>query len=146
MGEDSNGQRRAYGSGSLYPHRGSWYAKWYVGTRQIKRKIGRKRKRGSREGLTKAQAEKEMRRLMREVKATPQERLSLREVGDAYIAHVRDFLERKPSTIQDYEGILNRVERGLPKKTVDRYVDSDIEGYVSAMKKAGRKPKTISTT
>lgn len=142
MGQD-NGQRRAYGSGSLYPHRGSWYAKWYVGTRQIKRKIGRKRKRGSREGLTKAQAEKEMRRLMREVKPTLQERLTLREVGDAYIAHVRDFLERKPSTVQDYEGILNKAERGLPKKTTDRYDGSDIEGYASSMKKAGRSPKTI---
>ncbi len=143
MGQD-NGQRRAYGSGSLYPHRGSWYAKWYVGTRQIKRKIGRQRKRGSREGLTKAQAEKEMRRLMREVKATPQERLTLREVGDAYIAHIRDFLERKPSTVQDYGGILNKAERGLPKKTIDRYGGADIEDYVSSMKKAGRSPKTIS--
>lgn len=139
----SNAQRRAYGSGSLYPHRGSWYAKWYVGTRQVKRKIGAQRKRGSREGLTKAQAEKEMRRLMREVKPTPQERLTLREVGDAYIAHVRDFLERKPSTVQDYEGILNKAERGLPKKTIDRYGGGDIEGYVSSMKKAGRSPKTI---
>ncbi|HVC06997.1 MAG TPA: site-specific integrase [Solirubrobacterales bacterium] len=142
MGQD-NGQRRAYGSGSLYPHRGSWYAKWYVGNRQVKRKIGRLRKRGSREGLTKAQAEKEMRRLMREVKATPQERLTLREVGDAYIAHVRDFLERKPSTVQDYEGILNKAERGLPMKTINRYGGADIEGYVSTMKKAGRSSKTI---
>ena len=138
-----NDQRRAYGSGSLYPHRGSWYAKWYVGTRQIKRKIGQKRKRGTREGLTKAQAEKEMRRLMRELKPTTQERLSLREVGDAYNAHVRDFLERKPATVQDYEGILNKAERGLPKKTVDRYGGSDIEAYVSSMKKTGRAPKTI---
>jgi integrase len=143
MSQD-NGQRRAYGSGSLYPHRGSWYAKWYVGNRQVKRKIGPQRKRGSREGLTKAQAEKEMRRLMREVKATPQERLTLREVGDAYIAHVRDFLERKPSTVQDYGGILNKAERGLPKKTINRYGAADIEGYVSSMKKAGRSPKTIS--
>jgi integrase len=143
MSQD-NGQRRAYGSGSLYPNRGSWYAKWYVGNRQVKRKIGPQRKRGSREGLTKAQAEKEMRRLMREVKATPQERLTLREVGDAYIAHVRDFLERKPSTVQDYGGILNKAERGLPKKTINRYGAADIEGYVSSMKKAGRSPKTIS--
>ncbi|MEZ5077220.1 MAG: site-specific integrase [Solirubrobacterales bacterium] len=139
----ADNNRRAYGSGSLYEHRGSWYAKWYVGTRQIKRKIGRKRKRGTREGLTKAQAEKEMRRLMRELKPTTQERLSLREVGDAYNAHVRDFLERKPATVQDYEGILNKAEQGLPKKTVDRYGGSDIEGYVSSMKKAGRAPKTI---
>lgn len=135
--------RRAYGSGSLYRYRGSWYAKWYVGSRQIKRKIGSQRKRGSRDGMTKAQAEKEMRRLMRELKPTPQERLALREVGDAYIAHVRDFLERKPSTAQDYEGILNKAESGLPKKTIDRYKPADIEGYVSTMRAAGRSPKTI---
>ncbi|MBS1894700.1 MAG: site-specific integrase [Actinobacteria bacterium] len=138
------GQRRAYGSGSLYRYRGSWYAKWYVGSRQIKRKIGAQRKRGSRDGMTKAQAEKEMRRLMRELKPTPQERLSLREVGDAYIGHVRDFLERKPSTVQDYEGILNKAESGLPKKTIERYKPADIEGYVSTMRGAGRSPKTIS--
>jgi len=138
------GKRRAYGSGSLYPHHGSWYAKWYVGSRQIKRKIGTQRKRGSRDGMTKAQAEKEMRRLMRELKPTPQERLTLREVGDAYIAHVRDFLERKPSTVQDYEGILNKAEQGLPKKTADRYQAADIEGYVSTMRAVGRSPKTIS--
>jgi integrase len=140
---DSESKRRSYGSGSLFVHRGSWYAKWRIGPRQIKRKVGAKRRPGTREGLTKAQAEEELRRLMREVKATPQERLTLREVGNAYIAHLRDFLERKPSTVQDYEGILNKAERGLPKKTVDRYGGADIEGYVSLMKKAGRSPKTI---
>ena len=72
----SSSQRRAYGSGSLYPHRGSWYAKWYVGNRQVKRKIGRQRKRGSRDGLTKAQAERAMRRLMREVEARRRRRMS----------------------------------------------------------------------
>ncbi|MGE0067244.1 MAG: hypothetical protein AB7T48_07805, partial [Solirubrobacterales bacterium] len=99
--------RRSYGSGSLFVYRGSWYGKWRIGDRQVKRKVGAKRKPGTRDGLTKAQAEEELRRLMREVMPTPQERLTLREVGDAYIAHLRDFLERKPSTIQDYEGILN---------------------------------------
>ena len=64
---------------------------------------------------------------MRELKPTPQERLTLREVGDAYIAHVRDFLERKPSTVQDYEGILNKAERGLPKKTINGYGSADVE-------------------
>jgi integrase len=140
---DSESKRRSYGSGSLFVHRGSWYAKWRIGPRQVKRKVGAKRRPGTREGLTKSQAEEELRRLMREVKATPQERLTLREVGDAYIAHVRDFLERKPSTVQDYEGILNKAEQGLPKKTTDRYDGSDIEGYVSTMKKARRSPKTI---
>jgi integrase len=135
--------KRSYGSASLFPVGESWYGKWRVGKRQVKRKVGAKRRPGTREGLTKTQAEKELRRLMREVKATPRERLTLREVGDAYIAHLRDFLERKPSTVQDYEGILNKVEQGLPKKTTDRYEGGDIEGYVSSMKKAGRSPKTI---
>jgi len=140
---DAESKRRSYGSGSLFVYRGSWYAKWRIGPRQVKRKVGAKRRPGTREGLTKPQAEEELRRLMREVMPTPQERLTLREVGDAYVAHVRDFLERKPSTVQDYEGILNKAERGLPKKTIDRYGAPDIEGYVSAMKKAGRSPKTI---
>ncbi|HEY5977335.1 MAG TPA: site-specific integrase [Solirubrobacterales bacterium] len=140
---DSESKRRSYGSGSLYVYRGSWYARWRIGPRQVKKKVGAKRQPGTREGLTKAQAEEELRRLMREVKATPQERLTLREVGDAYIAHLRDFLERKPSTIQDYEGILNKAEQGLPKKTIDRYKGADIEGYVRAMKKQGRSSKTI---
>jgi integrase len=141
---DAESKRRAYGSGSLFVHRGSWYGKWRIGPRQVKRKVGAKRRPGTREGLTKTQAEQELRRLMREVKATPLERLTLREAGDAYIAHVRDFLERKPSTVQDYGGILNKAEQGLPKKTTDRYDGADIEGYVSSMKKAGRSPKTIS--
>jgi integrase len=140
---DAESKRRSYGSGSLFVHRGSWYAKWRIGPRQVKRKVGAKRRPGTREGLTKPQAEEELRRLMREVMPTPQERLTLREAGDAYVAHVRDFLERKPSTVQDYEGILNKAERGLPKKTIDRYGAPDIEGYVSAMKKVGRSPKTI---
>jgi integrase len=140
---ESGDNRRSYGSGSLFVHRGSWYGKWRIGPRQVKRKVGAKRKPGTRDGLTKAQAEEELRRLMREVVPTPQERLTLREVGDAYIAHLRDFLGRKPSTIEDYEGILNKTEQGLPKKTTDSYKGADIEGYVSSMKKAGRSPKTI---
>ena len=120
--------------------------KWDSATRQIKRKIGRKRKRGSREGLTKAQAEKEMRRLMREVKPTPQERLTLREVGDAYIAHVRDFLERKPSTAQDYEGILNKAERGLPRKGIDALDAADIERLRLVDAGRGPAPRRRSTT
>jgi hypothetical protein len=130
---DSESKRRSYGSGSLYVYRGSWYARWRIGPRQVKKKVGAKRQPGTREGLTKAQAEEELRRLMREVEATPQERLTL-----------RDFLERKPSTIQDYEGILNKAEQGLPKKTTDRYEGADIEGYVRAMKKQGRSRATAS--
>ena len=53
--------RRSYGSGRLYVHTGasgteSWYGSWHVGGRRIKCKVGPKRQRGSREGLTRPQA------------------------------------------------------------------------------------------
>lgn len=136
--------RRSYGSGSLFVYRGSWYGKWRIGPRQVKRKVGSKRKSGTRDGLTKAQAEEELRRLMREVMATPQERLTLEEVGDAYVAYVRDVLERKLATIQDYESILRQAVRLFPKKTVERFESGDVTAYIAAQKKAGRAPKTIS--
>lgn len=142
MGTADNG-KRSYGSGSLFSYRGSWYGKWRVGKRQVKRKIGPMRKPGTREGLTKSQAERELRRLMREVKPTPQERLTLREAGDAYVAHLRDYLKRKPSTVQDYGIILGKAEKGLPRKGIDALDADDVSGYVAAMQGEGLSPKTI---
>ena len=142
MAAADNG-KRSYGSGSLFSQRGTWYGKWRVGERQVKRKVGPMRKPGTREGLTKSQAEKELRRLMREVKPTPQERLTLREVGDAYIAHVRDYLKRKPSTVQDYGIILGKAERGLPKKAIDALDADDVAAFIAAMQAEGLSPKTI---
>lgn len=142
MGAANNG-KRSYGSGSLFSHRGSWYGKWRLGDRQVKRKIGPKRKQGTREGLTRSQAERELRRLMREVKPTPQERLTLREVGDAYIVHLRDYLKRKPSTIQDYGIILGKAETGLPNKAIDALDAGDVSAFVAAMQAEGLSPKTI---
>jgi integrase len=142
MGTANNG-KRSYGSGSLFSYRGSWYGKWRLGERQVKRKVGPKRKPGTREGLTRSQAERELRRLMREVKPTPQERLTLREVGDAYVAHLRDYLKRKPSTVQDYGIILGKAEKGLPRKGIDALDADDVSGYVAAMQAEGLSPKTI---
>jgi integrase len=141
--KETSARRRPYGSGALFVYRDAWYAKWYVGARQVKRKVGAQRSSLRSGGLTKAEAERELRRLMQVTKAIPEERLTLREAGDVHIARLRDFLERKPSTIEDYEGILRRAEQGLPKKTVDRFKAADIENYVAAMRVAGRSSKTI---
>jgi hypothetical protein len=60
--------RRAYGAGSLYPVAGSrgretWYGRWYVGKRRVQRRIGPKRQLHDKAGLTKAEAEAELRRM-----------------------------------------------------------------------------------
>jgi Phage integrase, N-terminal SAM-like domain len=141
--KETSSRRRPYGTGSLFVHRDAWYGKWYVGGRQVKRKVGARRSSPRNNGLTKAEAERELRRLMRVTRATPLERLTLREAGDAYIAHLRDFLERKPSTVQDYECILGKAERILSRKFVDTYLVNDIDGYIRNAKAEGRSTKTI---
>jgi hypothetical protein len=56
--------RRAYGSGSLYKRAGNWYGRWHADGRRVKRKLGPVRRPGTRGGMTRAQAERELRRLM----------------------------------------------------------------------------------
>jgi hypothetical protein len=56
--------RRSYGSGSLVVRADAngaetWYGLWRTGTRRVKRALGPKRTAGSRDGLTRKQAEGE---------------------------------------------------------------------------------------
>lgn len=107
--------RRSYGSGSLYERRDAagvvhWYGRFYIGAKQIKRAIGPKRAPGSREGLTRTEAERRLRRLMDETRATStaHERLTLAEAGERYLVHLSGVMERKATTVQDYTIMLNR--------------------------------------
>ena len=69
------GSRRPRGTGALLVKRDSagretWYGKWWVGTTQVKRRVGPKRNPSTREGLTRTQAEAELRRLMGSIEPT----------------------------------------------------------------------------
>ncbi len=66
----------------------TWYGKWRVGGTQVKRRLGLRRARGTREGLTQTQAEAELTRSMSEVQALPNpgQRMTLAEVGRALVA------------------------------------------------------------
>lgn len=141
---DFEGRRRAYGSGSLHIYRGAWYGKWWIGGRQIKRKVGPIRTPGSRDGMTKSQAEAELRGLMQDVRrASPRERMTVEQAGDAYIAYVRDFLERKPSTVQDYRIILCQLARFFGPKALDRIEPNDVTAYAASKARDGLATKTI---
>jgi hypothetical protein len=87
--------RRSYGTGQLYVHtdaqvREIWYGRWYIGTKRIKRAIGPKRRPGTRDGLTRAQAEAELRRRMEATEApTPERAPSMEEAGERLIRSFR---------------------------------------------------------
>ena len=102
--------RRSYGTGSVFIHPTvqppTWYGQWWTPDgRRPKRKIGLARQPGSREGLTRTQAEAKLRELMAEVRITPRasgERLDVEQVGRRYRLHI-ERKGRKRSTVQNVE-------------------------------------------
>ena len=91
--------RRSYGTGSLFVRvdgRGvqTWYAQWRVGGRLVKRRIGPKRRSTSADGLTKGQAERELRRLIDSVKPAPVV-MDLAEAGRRRLAHLEAVGRRR---------------------------------------------------
>lgn len=105
--------RRSHGTGSLYVQadsagREAWYGKWRTNGTQVKRRIGDKRGTGSREGLTRVQAEAELRRLIAETVPTTTvkgDALTIAELGRRYIANL-ERQGRKKSTRVAVESIL----------------------------------------
>jgi len=126
--------KRTYGSGSVIVHRGAWYGRWWIGTRYVKRKLGAIREPGSREGLTRKQAEMALRRLMTEVRVVvPEERMTYQEAGERYLHHLENVKRRKPSTIQDYRIMHNKhLVPHFASKPIDRISPRDVAGYITA--------------
>src|SRR4051812_47668294 len=83
--------RRSYGTGSLFIRRDAagretWYGQWRAGTKLVKRRIGPRREAGTSNGLTKAQAERELRRKIDSERASAsRERGTVAEAGGGYI-------------------------------------------------------------
>lgn len=143
--------RRSYGTGSLYTRRDAngretYYGKWYdPAGRRINRRIGIKRAAGERDGLTQAQAEAELRRMIAEDTPDPSKGrgLSVRELSQSYLAHL-EALGRKRTTIAGVESVqrvwLNPI---LGDKAVGAVTVNDIEDLMRSMRKAGVGPKSI---
>jgi integrase len=142
---------RSYGTGSLRIRRDrngleTWYGEVRVGDRKVKRALGRKRELGSREGLTKAQAEARLRELIEEVRAAPTvtERITVGVAGKRRIDHLEHVLERKPTTIQDYRIMLAaHLEPFFGGKPLERVSADDVLAYIKAKTRAGLSMKTI---
>lgn len=142
--------RRSYGSGRVYVRtdaagRETFYGSWWTNGRRVKRRLGVKRARGGREGLTAAQAESELRRLMGEVtpSSSPGDRLDMAEVGRRYRKHL-EALGRKRSTLAAVEMTLRVwIEPNLGDRALDKIRPEDVEDLMRAMSKAGVGVKSI---
>ena len=123
--------KRSYGSGRLFARvdsggRETWYGSWHVGGRRIKRRLGPKRRAGAADGLTRTQAEAELRhRMAVDVVVAGPSRRTVAEAGSAYIDHLEHVMERKRTTIADYRGYLRKhlgpFFGGRPLDKLDRH-------------------------
>lgn len=141
--------RRSYGSGSLSVRIDAagvetWYARWYFDGRQVQRKIGPKRRVGSREGLTRAQAEREMQRRIESERIVVRSGMTVAEVGGRYVDHLEGVLERKPTTVGDYRSMMNKhLGPYFGERPIEKVDAKRIASFIAAKKREGLATKTI---
>ncbi len=137
--------KRSYGSGSIFAAHGASYGKWRLDDRQVKRKLGPIRAPGTRDGLTRTQAEAELRRLIAEVTIlAPTERLTFSEVADRYLEHLEHVAGRKRATTQDYRIMLRRhFAPRFGQTPVERIRPQDIAAYIVAARGTGLALNTV---
>jgi integrase len=135
---------RPYGTGTLYQKAGSWYGRWLIGERRMNRKLGPVRKPGARDGLTRSQAERELRRRMEQEQATASTaaRLTVAEAGERLIDHL-EALGRKRSTIEGYRSALNiHLSPFSTDKPLDRIDRDDVERFITRAR-SNHAPKSV---
>jgi integrase len=150
LSEDGGMPRRSYGTGSLFVRRDTrgretWYGKWRVGGRQVKRRIGVVRQAGARQGLTRAQAERELRRKIESTvpAITAGERPRVKKAGEQLVNHLAT-LGRKPSTLNTYRSLLRaHLSPGLGDLSLDRIEPVHVERLVASMRQHGAGAKLI---
>jgi integrase len=135
--------RRNHGTGAIVERYGSYHGQWRVDGKLVQRKLGPVRKPGSKEGLTKAAAEKALRALMAEQVTTVTGRVTLEDAGGRLIRHLRTK-GRKPSTIEGYRSYLEvHLLDYFGEVPVDRITKTEIEKFVEAKLRAGQSVKSV---
>jgi integrase len=135
--------RRPYGTGSLTVRRGKWFGQWRSGDQLTSRVIGPVRQPGSREGLTRVQAERELQRLVQSHRSAPVRGLTVAAAGERRLEQL-EALGRKPSTIQDYRIMLTRhLAPYFANKALDRVTADDVAAYMALKRRERLSAKTI---
>ena len=141
--------RRPQGTGCLLVRRDArgretWYGKWWTGRRQTLRALGPRREPGEAVGLTRRQAEEELRRLMGEERGRPvEERLTLEQVGERFLVH-KETVGLRRSTVRDYACFLRvHLVPFFGGRSVDDVTPVEVEAFIRAQLRRGLARKTV---
>jgi len=142
--------KRSYGTGRLFVRcdsggREVWYGTWWAGGVRVKRRIGLKRSTARADGLTRVQAERELRRRIEtDVVIAGAQRRTVAEAGEAYIEHLEFVMERKRTTVADYRGYLRRhLAPFFGERPLDRIDAARVEAFLRAKRTFGLSSKTV---
>ena len=141
--------KRTYGTGHLYEKSGAYYGRWRtLDGRQLNRKIGPIRRPGEDNGLTRAQAEREFRRLQDAEERAPRpvrgaDTPTVDEVGGSLRQKLRLGGARR--SYQEGCESMQRVHISprLGALAITDVTTAHVEALASAMLADGRSPKTI---
>jgi integrase len=127
-------QRRPRGTGAVFEKGKRWYGQWYLRGRLVKRSLGAVRQPGSRDGLTRTQAEARLRELMLETSSAPPpvaERMTISDVGDRRIKQLARSGRKPDTTLANYESEIRiHFAPHFGEKSVDEITADDIEDFV----------------
>lgn len=145
-------RRRSHGTGSLHVQtradgRQLWYGRWYAGSRRLNRRIGLKRKRGTSRGLTKLEAEAELRRMMlRDRPPQIGDEITFATAAGLMLRELEE-LGRKPTTLDNYRQILDfRLLPRFGEIPVGRVKRSQVEALATQMLREGKRAQTRANT
>ena len=117
----------------VYAKDSIWMGKWYVRGKPVKRSLGPMRQPGSREGMTKTQAEAKLRELISETSTAPPpvaEGMTVEQVGSRLIIQLK-AKNRKPSTVENYESYLRvHLAPHFGETPVSEITVDDVEHFV----------------
>ncbi len=141
-------KRRSYGTGQLYTKHGAYYGRWRTSDgRKLNRRLGSVRLPGSRDGLTRSEAERRFRRLQQEEERRPRvvtdERVTVTEAADSLRRKLALEGARKSyltgcSSMQQVH-----IEPRLGGQPLDKVATADVEAVASEMLADGLKQKSV---
>ena len=140
--------RRPRGTGAVFQKGDRWYGQWYLRGRLVKRSLGPVRVAGSRDGLTRTQAEARLRELMLEIDSAPPpvaERLAIAEVGDRRIKQLTRTGRKPDTTLANYESEIRiHFVPHFAGKPIDEITADDVEDFIDRCLDAEDRADTVS--
>lgn len=151
-GEDpavSSVGRRGYGTGQLYEKHGAWYGRWRTSDgRRLNRRVGEIRSPGESDGMTRAMAEREFRRIQQAEErsprpARPRERRTVSEASDS-LRRKLTVDGARPTYLSCCESMQRvHVDPSLGDRRLEKTRRGDVEDLAAVMLVKGLSPKTV---